>query len=124
MLAWEKFSPLNEKGERETPENTGLKGDKLVGKYYVEFDKQLNAEAKELISNWELGIFEGVSDATKIEVQKLLSAKEGKDEKSAAAIDAKIKELEKTKSHYIGSIWTIVIALVLLIISMIIQFFK
>ena len=34
MLAWEKFSPLNEKGERETPTNTGLKGDKLVGKYY------------------------------------------------------------------------------------------
>ena len=39
-------------------------------------------------------------------------------------LDAKIKELEKTKSHYIGSIWTIVIALILLIISMIIQFFK
>jgi arginyl-tRNA synthetase len=42
MLAWEKFSPINEKGERETPQNTGLKGDKLVGKYYVEFDKHFN----------------------------------------------------------------------------------
>ena len=39
-------------------------------------------------------------------------------------LDDKIKELEKVKGHYIGSIWAIVIALVLLIISMIIQFFK
>jgi arginyl-tRNA synthetase len=41
MLAWLKYSPLNETGERENPSNTGLKGDKLVGKYYVEFDKHL-----------------------------------------------------------------------------------
>ena len=27
MLAWERFSPLNDKGERETPENTGIKGE-------------------------------------------------------------------------------------------------
>ena len=33
MLAWQKF------GDGETPESTGMKGDKLVGKYYVEFDK-------------------------------------------------------------------------------------
>ena len=57
MLAWEKFSPLNEKGERETPQNTGLKGDKLVGKYYVEFDKHLQKEAKELMVEWENGDF-------------------------------------------------------------------
>ena len=39
-------------------------------------------------------------------------------------LEAKTKELDKVKSHYIGSIWAIVIALVILIISMIIQFFK
>ena len=33
MLAWQKF------GNSETPQTSGLKGDKLVGKYYVEFDK-------------------------------------------------------------------------------------
>ena len=33
MLAWK------ESGTGETPESTGLKGDHLVGKYYVEFDK-------------------------------------------------------------------------------------
>ncbi|MEN2400403.1 arginine--tRNA ligase [Flavobacterium sp. MC2016-06] len=43
MLAWEKF------GNGETPESTGLKGDKLVGKYYVEFDKAYKAEISQLM---------------------------------------------------------------------------
>lgn len=44
MLAWEKF------GNGETPENSGIKGDHLVGKYYVEFDKHYKDEIKDLIS--------------------------------------------------------------------------
>ncbi|MTH17140.1 arginine--tRNA ligase [Flavobacterium sp. LC2016-01] len=43
MLAWEKF------GNGETPESSALKGDKLVGKYYVEFDKAYKAEINQLI---------------------------------------------------------------------------
>ena len=43
MLAWEKF------GNGETPESSSLKGDKLVGKYYVEFDKAYKAEIFQLI---------------------------------------------------------------------------
>ncbi|WDF62811.1 arginine--tRNA ligase [Flavobacterium sp. KACC 22763] len=43
MLAWEKF------GNGETPETSGLKGDKLVGKYYVEFDKAYKNEISGLI---------------------------------------------------------------------------
>ena len=67
MLAWERFSPLNTKGEKETPINTGLKGDKLVGKYYVEFDKQMNAEVQALISEWENG---SIDDSAKEEYTK------------------------------------------------------
>jgi arginyl-tRNA synthetase len=44
MLAWEKF------GGGETPTSSGLKGDHLVGKYYVEFDKHYKAEIRELVS--------------------------------------------------------------------------
>jgi arginyl-tRNA synthetase len=44
MLAWQKF------GEGKTPESTGLKGDKLVGNFYVEFDKQYKKEISELIA--------------------------------------------------------------------------
>lgn len=43
MLAWQKF------GNGETPESSGIKGDHLVGKYYVEFDKAYKQEVKELI---------------------------------------------------------------------------
>lgn len=98
MLAWEKFSPLNEKGERETPQNTGLKGDKLVGKYYVEFDKHFNAEAKEIIEQWEKGDFEGFNSEIKAEFQKFTAAKEGKDEKAVKALDDKIKDLAKNQT--------------------------
>jgi len=44
MLAWEKS------GKNETPESTGLKGDKLVGNYYVAFDKEYKNQINELIA--------------------------------------------------------------------------
>jgi len=44
MLAWKKF------GNGETPESSGMKGDHLVGKYYVEFDKHYRDEIKDLVS--------------------------------------------------------------------------
>jgi arginyl-tRNA synthetase len=43
MLAWQKF------GEGETPESSGLKGDHLVGKYYVAFDKAYKEEITGLV---------------------------------------------------------------------------
>jgi arginyl-tRNA synthetase len=44
MLAWQKF------GNGETPESSALKGDHLVGKYYVAFDKQNKKEIEELVA--------------------------------------------------------------------------
>ena len=44
MLAWQKF------GNGETPQSTGLKGDKLVGNYYVAFDKEYKNQINELVS--------------------------------------------------------------------------
>lgn len=43
MVAWQQF------GEGETPESTGMKGDKLVGKYYVIFDQKYKAQIAELV---------------------------------------------------------------------------
>ena len=43
MISWQKF------GNGATPESEGLKGDHLVGKYYVEFDKHYKVEMAELI---------------------------------------------------------------------------
>ena len=78
MVAWLKF------GQNETPESTGLKGDKLVGNYYVKFDKEYKKEieiliqdgkteeeakkeapilleAQEMLRNWEAGDKETVA---------------------------------------------------------------
>lgn len=38
MVAWQKF------GAGETPQSTGLKGDKLVGNYYIRFDREYKKE--------------------------------------------------------------------------------
>ena len=44
MLAWQRF------GNGETPESTGLKGDKLVGNYYVAFDKAYKEEVAAMVN--------------------------------------------------------------------------
>ena len=44
MLAWQLY------GGGETPESSGMKGDHLVGKYYVEFDKHYKSEVKQLMA--------------------------------------------------------------------------
>lgn len=64
MLAWEKF------GNGQTPESTGLKGDKLVGNFYVEFDKAYKNEINQLVS-------EGLSeDEAKKKAPLMLEAQE------------------------------------------------
>lgn len=44
MLAWKKF------GQGETPQSSGLKGDHLVGKYYVLFDRKYKEQVESLIA--------------------------------------------------------------------------
>ncbi len=44
MLAWLRY------GNGETPESSGMKGDHLVGKYYVEFDKHYKEEINQLVA--------------------------------------------------------------------------
>ncbi|RZJ67111.1 MAG: arginine--tRNA ligase [Flavobacterium sp.] len=75
MLAWEKF------GNGETPETSGLKGDKLVGKYYVEFDKHYKSEIEDLKAQGK-----SEDDAKKqapiiVEAQQMLRDWEAGDEK-------------------------------------------
>lgn len=73
MLAWKLY------GNGETPESTGLKGDHLVGKYYVVFDKAFKAEIKELM---EKGVSEEEAKKTApliLEAQKMLLAWENND---------------------------------------------
>jgi arginyl-tRNA synthetase len=43
MIAWQKF------GKGETPESSGMKGDHLVGKYYVIFEREFRREVENLV---------------------------------------------------------------------------
>ena len=65
MLAWERF------GNGETPESAGIKGDKLVGNYYVKFDQEYKKEISELMET------KGISEeAAKAEAPILVEAKQ------------------------------------------------
>ncbi len=78
MLAWKRF------GNSETPASTGLKGDKLVGNYYVKFDQEYKKEISDLVAN---GMSE--DDAKKqapifLEAQEMLRKWESGDEETVA----------------------------------------
>ncbi|WET01288.1 arginine--tRNA ligase [Flavobacterium sp. YJ01] len=75
MLAWEKF------GNGETPETSGLKGDKLVGKYYVEFDKAYKNEINALIETGKTEEEAKKQAPIIIEAQDMLKKWEAGDEK-------------------------------------------
>ncbi|MFD0933097.1 arginine--tRNA ligase [Psychroflexus salinarum] len=87
MVAWQKF------GDGETPKTSGVKGDHLVGKYYVEFDKAYKAEIKELI---EKGKTEEEAKKTApifVEAQDML--------KKWEAGDPEVVELWKTMNQWV-----------------------
>lgn len=78
MLAWEKY------GNGETPETAHVKGDKFVGNYYVEFDKNYKKEIAELVEKG-IGEDEAKKEAPLMkEAQKMLLDWENGDEKVRA----------------------------------------
>lgn len=74
MLAYEKF------GHGETPESAGVKGDKLVGNYYVEFDKAYKKEIDTLISEGKAGEEAKKNAPILLEAQEMLLKWEAGDE--------------------------------------------
>lgn len=79
MLAWQRF------GQGETPESSGLKGDHLVGNYYVEFDKHYKEQVKQLME--ERGMDEETAKREAplmVEAQQMLKRWEEGDEEVRA----------------------------------------
>src|SRR5690554_3209091 len=64
MLAWQRF------GNGETPDKAGLKGDKLVGNYYVKFDQEYKKQIEELIAEGK------TEEEAKAEAPLILEAQE------------------------------------------------
>ena len=75
MLAWEKF------GNGETPGSSNLKGDKLVGKYYVEFDKAYKAQINQLVETGKTEEEAKKQAPIIVEAQDMLKKWEAGDEK-------------------------------------------
>ncbi|PWL38070.1 arginine--tRNA ligase [Flagellimonas aquimarina] len=78
MLAWQQF------GDGETPETSGVKGDHLVGKYYVAFDKAYKKQISELIAN---GVEKGRAEKEApilLEAQEMLRKWEAGDDEVVA----------------------------------------
>jgi arginyl-tRNA synthetase len=74
MLAWQRF------GNGETPESSNMKGDHLVGKYYVLFDKEYKRQIEEMVAQ---GVDKEIAEKTApflIEAQEMLRKWEAKDE--------------------------------------------
>ncbi len=105
MLAWQRY------GNGETPQSSGLKGDKLVGKYYVAFDKAMREESKEIQTNWSAGKFENTPADIAAEYRRLKQAIEEKeDEKSKKGIEGKIKELANSQTPIIAEVKQMLLA--------------
>ncbi len=73
MLAWKLY------GNGETPASSGMKGDHLVGKYYVEFDKHYKAQIQELIAAGQSEEEAKKSAPIMLEAQEMLRRWEAKD---------------------------------------------
>ena len=78
MLAWKKF------GNGETPESTSLKGDKLVGNYYVKFDQEYKKEISKLISEGQSEEEAKKNASLLLEAQNMLQKWEAGDEEVVA----------------------------------------
>jgi arginyl-tRNA synthetase len=78
MLAWQKF------GNAETPDSTGLKGDHLVGKYYVVFDKEYKKEIETLIAQGKTEAEAKKEAPLIIEAQEMLQKWEAGDKETLA----------------------------------------
>lgn len=74
MLAWSKF------GNNETPESSGLKGDHLVGKYYVIFDKEFKKQIEELKAKGYPEDYAKKNSPLILEAQRMLQRWEAGDE--------------------------------------------
>jgi len=100
MIAWQKY------GNGETPKSTGIKGDHLVGKYYVRFEEDLKAESQKLINKIKLADLTDFSGDALENLDKLLVAltklDEIKEEEKIAKINADIKEIARNNTKVIA----------------------
>jgi arginyl-tRNA synthetase len=99
MLAWERFAPTDAKGNRETPQSTGIKGDHFVGKFYIEFDKQMMNEAFTIAEEGRTNDFADFDVEEAHTLRNLFTVwEETEDENKKASIARKIAGIAKDQT--------------------------
>jgi arginyl-tRNA synthetase len=97
MLAWQLFA------HGDTPESTGIKGDHLVGDYYVKFENVLKEQAEPIIERALDNDFQDFKGENLIKIEKLVTAlhkPEVKDDaEKSGKINAEIKELARNETE-------------------------
>jgi arginyl-tRNA synthetase len=94
MIAWQRF------GNGETPQSSGLKGDHLVGKYYVAFENALVEQTRDTLELAKKGQWQPENQTTKERYQKLwLTLQSAKEEKQINKLTDDIKDLVRNQSE-------------------------
>jgi arginyl-tRNA synthetase len=97
MLAWQKF------GDDETPESSGMKGDHLVGKYYVLFDKELREQLKPVLSDvYEKHDLSAFKENQKLKIEESLATIVKVKEKRAQTDEANQKLIAELNDKIAG----------------------
>jgi arginyl-tRNA synthetase len=90
MLAWQKF------GNGETPESTGMKGDHLVGKYYVLFEKELRVQLAPVLDRiYEKNDLSLFKESQKVKIRALLNSIDKLKVKKQATPEANTKAIDE-----------------------------
>ena len=98
MLAWQRF------GNGETPESSGIKGDHLVGKYYVVFESKLQEQTSDTVAlalegNWNCND----EIVQKRYIDTLEKLRSSKDDKQSSKYKGDIKDLVRNQSELMKS---------------------
>jgi arginyl-tRNA synthetase len=96
MIAWQKFA------NGATPQSTGIKGDHLVGDYYVQFENELKVQAEPLLEKIYAGDLSQFTEADAAKLSKLLdtinSADKSRDAEKIGKAKDEVKELARANT--------------------------
>ncbi|MFN5319150.1 MAG: arginine--tRNA ligase [Bacteroidia bacterium] len=92
MVAWQKF------GNGETPESSGIKGDHLVGKYYVLFDKHLQIQTAPILEQIIASDYAKLSPEMASKAKTLVDKLSTADADKSSEIKAELKRMASNAS--------------------------
>lgn len=92
MLAWQKF------GNGATPASTGIKGDHLVGDYYVAFENELKKQTAPLLESVLNGQLGGIQEADLPKLQQFLDKLQSLEGEKKATLEDEIKEIVRNNT--------------------------